>query len=126
MPRSGGDAAHMRDMLEYARDVVRFTAGLSFPEYLADRMRQLAVERGVEIVGEAANRVSAAGRTSHSSIPWRKIIDQRHVLAHDYNDIQQAKIWEVATVHAPLLVEYLERVLPPEPPASRAGWEAEW
>ena len=53
------NAAYLWDMLEAAREVVAFTAGISYHAYANDRMRQRAVERAVEIIGEAARQVSA-------------------------------------------------------------------
>jgi uncharacterized protein with HEPN domain len=74
-----------------------------------------AVERHLEIIGEAANKVSEAFRQAHPEIPWRQMIAQRHVLVHEYGEIKHERIWQVATVHLPGLIAGLEPLLPPEP-----------
>ena len=79
-------------------------------------MRQRAVERAVKIIGEAAQQVSDDFRRAHPEIPWRPIIAQRHVLAHEYGEILQERIWRVATLHVPALIAQLEPLIPPLPP----------
>jgi uncharacterized protein with HEPN domain len=103
-------------MLDAARQVVQFTRGITFATYLGDPMRRLAVERALEILGEAARRISEGFRNAHPEIPWRDLVGQRNVLAHDYGEIKQDRIWEAATRHAPELISRLEPLLPPPPP----------
>jgi uncharacterized protein with HEPN domain len=105
-------------MLDAARQVVQFTRGVTFEVYIGDPMRRMAVERALEILGEAARRVSEGFRQAHSEIPWRDLIGQRNVLAHDYGEIKQDRIWESATRHAPELIGMLEPLLPPPPPGA--------
>lgn len=83
MPREQSDASYLWDMLTAARAVVQFVDGRAFEEYAADLMLRSAVERQIEIVGEAARRVSRPFQSQHPEIPWSKIMGQRHVLAHD-------------------------------------------
>ena len=83
--------------------------------YLWDILTAAQAERQVEIIGEAARRLSDAFRQQHPEIPWFKIIGQRHVLAHDYGEIKHDRLWRVATVHVPALIEQIEPLLPPPP-----------
>jgi len=108
------DAACLWDMLEAGRAVQRFVASLDREGYLSDEVVQAAVERKIEIIGEAARKVSAPFRQARPEIPWAKIAAQRHVLAHDYGRIEHDRIWEVATVHVPTLVAQLAQLLPRE------------
>jgi uncharacterized protein with HEPN domain len=110
------DAACLLDMLQHARGVVRAVRGRTFAEYAADEDLRLAIERRIEIIGEAANRVSQEFREAHSDIPWRKIIAQRNVLAHEYGEVQDEILWRVATVSIPELITLLEPLIPPLPP----------
>ena len=117
MPPEKGDAAYLWDMLDAARAVRDFTAGRTFHDYLGDQMLRRAVERSIEIIGEAAGRVSEALQDAHPEIPWRRVIAQRHVIAHEYGEIEDELIWRVATRHVPELIEALEPLVPPEPKA---------
>ncbi|MCX5673529.1 MAG: DUF86 domain-containing protein [Planctomycetota bacterium] len=110
------DAALLWDMLDAAKAVREFTANRSLDDYLRDRMLRGAVERHVEIVGEAASKISKAFRDAHAGIPWQKIIAQRHVLVHEYGEIEHAFIWQVATVHIPALISLLQPLAPRDPP----------
>lgn len=102
-------------MLDALKAVQEFIAGRTFHDYLRERMLRGAVERHLEIIGEAANRVSQGFQEAHPEIPWRRIIAQRHVLAHEYGEIRQELIWKVATVHVPELIANLEPLVPPPP-----------
>jgi len=79
-------------------------------------MLQDAVERRVEIIGEAARRLSDGFREKHPEIPWRPIIATRHILSHEYDVINDETIWRVATIHVPALVDLLKPLIPPIPP----------
>src|SRR5208337_5157136 len=71
------DAAYLWDMLDAACAVQEFVASRSLSDYLTDRMLRGAVERHLEIVGEAASRVSRSFRAGHPEIPWQRIVAQQ-------------------------------------------------
>jgi uncharacterized protein with HEPN domain len=114
MPPEIKDQALLLDMLDSARAVSEMVAGMGLQTYAADRRTRRAVEREVEIIGEAARKVSEAFRDAHSQIPWRKIMGQRHKLAHEYGEIEDAILWRVATIHVPELIAMLEPLVPPD------------
>ena len=115
MQREQANHSYLWDMLTAARAVVYFTKDRTFEEYSNDLMLRSAVERQVEIIGEASRRVSEDFRSQHPEIPWSKIMGQRHVLAHDYGEIKHDRLWQVATVQVPLLIGQIEPLLPPPP-----------
>ncbi len=102
------DAAYLWDMLDAAQMAEQLSAGLDFTQYSNDRRTQLAVERSLEIIGEAAGRVSASFRNAHPKIPWRQIIGQRNVLIHEYGEVKQERIWKVVRENIPQLVKLLK------------------
>ncbi len=114
------DAAYLWDIVDAAQAIVEFTAGLTLDAYLQDRKAQLAVERALEIIGEAAHHVSAPFKQAHPEVPWHGIIAQRNVLAHEYGAVKQDRIWSVAAVHVPDLIAALQPWLPTEPPEPAA------
>ena len=67
------DAAHLWDMLDAAQAIREFVKGVTIERYRTNRMLRGAVERHLEIIGEAAGRVSAAFREAHGEIPWRQV-----------------------------------------------------
>ena len=108
------DIAYLWDMRAAAREVTDFVRGVSESQYASNRMLQRAVERGVEIIGEAASHISETFRDAHPEIPWKSIIGQRNVLAHDYGEILVEKIHRVAVNRIPELLAQLEKLLPPD------------
>ncbi|HOQ48134.1 MAG TPA: DUF86 domain-containing protein [Bryobacteraceae bacterium] len=117
MPADRDDRACLWDMLA-ARAVRTLVEDRTFEDDLADLMLRSAVERQLKIIGEAARRVSKPFQDGHPEIPWRPIQAQRHVLAHEYGEIKHERIWRVATVHVPKLIEQLAALLPEAPPGS--------
>lgn len=117
MQPSERDAGYLWDMLDSARTVKEFVAGLRFEEFQRDRKLQLAIERCVEIIGEASQSVSSEFKEMHPEIPWSRILSQRNVLAHEYGEIKQERMWLVATVHIPALIPQPEELIPPTPQA---------
>jgi uncharacterized protein with HEPN domain len=103
------DVAYLWDMLDAAQMVEQLSSGLDFTQYSNDRRTQLAIERSLEIIGEAARRVSDSFQNSHPEIPWRQIIGQRNVLIHEYGEIKQERIWKTVQENIPQLIELLKR-----------------
>lgn len=114
------DASWLWDMLQAARAVEQFVSGKALANYEADLMLRSAVERQIEIIGEAARYVSSECQDDHAEIPWKPIMAQRHVLAHDYGEIKAEFVWRVATVHVPDLIRLLEPLVP-NPPEAEFG-----
>ena len=119
MPRQDTpDSAFLWDMLDAARWILRVAAGeQSLHEYLGDEVMQAAVERKIEIIGEAARKISKQFKESHPEIPWDRIVGLRHVLAHQSSDIDQRSLWNVVKVHIPELMGKLEPLVPCPPDA---------
>ena len=109
------DHAYIWDMLTAAREASEFIAGMSFRDYEQNGMVQAAVERKLEIIGEAAGRVSESLRNTHPEIPWRGMIGLRNVLIHEYGEVRQERVWLVAAEKIPELVAALTPLLPAVP-----------
>lgn len=78
---------------------------------MADRMRKLALERVLELVGEAARRVNEGRQRAIPEIPWQDIVGQRNLLAHVYGRIDHSQLYLTATKDVEDLVAAIERVL---------------
>jgi len=106
------DAGYLWDMLENARLIKEFTEVIKYYEYQKDKMRQLAVERNLEIIGEAAARISDDLRKGNPDIPWRQIKGLRNIIAHEYGEIKYERIWALVVDEIPTLINKLEVLLP--------------
>ena len=109
------DPAYLWDMLDAARRILHFTSGVSQQQYLQNEMMQFAVERLIEVIGEAARKVSIEFKRAHPEIPWQQIIAQRNVIAHEYGTIIHSRIWQVVETNIPALIVLIEPLIPPLP-----------
>lgn len=106
------DAAFLWDMREAARDCVEFVKAATYDDFCADRMMHSAVERRLEILGEATGRVSEEFQLSHSEIPWKEIKGIRVVLAHRYGDVNLHELWQAVQNDLPDLLAKLDVLIP--------------
>ena len=106
------DKAYLWDMLDAALAVEEFVRGQTYEEYISNRMMRGAVERHIEIIGEAGRRISEATKQAHPEIPWRAIVGQRNVLAHEYDEVLHEAIWAIATRRIPELCAALRKIMP--------------
>ncbi len=107
------DPAYLWDMLEAAREVDDMLKGHDMAVFLANRVLLRATERGIEIVGEAARRVSSSYQQAHPEVPWQQIIGQRNILVHKYGQIDHTMLYKTAIEDIPALIILLENLLPP-------------
>jgi uncharacterized protein with HEPN domain len=101
------DVALLFDMLQACLEARDIVGQRSASEFVADRLRCLAVERCLEIAGEAAGRVSEQLQSQSEHIPWRRMKGMRNILAHEYGQIDHAVIFVTVTVEVPALIAAL-------------------
>ncbi|MFY9315885.1 MAG: HepT-like ribonuclease domain-containing protein [Burkholderiales bacterium] len=105
------DRALLLDMLAYAGEARWVLGSRSYETFLKDRLRVLALERALEVVGEAARNVSPERKAATADIPWNLIAGQRNVLAHQYGKIDHFQVFRTASEDIPRLIEVLRRIL---------------
>ena len=97
-------------MLDAAREALQFVRGRTRLDLDKDRMLALSLVKLVEIIGEAAGKVSTASQEEHGEIPWHAIVAMRNRLIHAYFDIDLDRVWDTVTDDLPPLVNQLERI----------------
>ncbi len=113
MPISQHEAACLWDMIRAIDRIQSFTENNDLNDYLASNLLQSAVERQLEILGEAANRLTKEFQSVYPEINWRKIIGLRNILIHRYDDIQAETVWLILVNDLHSLRENLTKLLPP-------------
>lgn len=108
------DAALLLDMLLAANDAQSFIAGLDQTTFMTSRLHQNAVIRSLEVIGEAAGKISSATRAAHPEISWRDITAMRNRLIHGYGDVRLDLVWVVACERIGPLIREIERLIPSE------------
>ena len=110
-----GDLLYLGHMMDVSLQAVAKIQGKSREEFDEDENLRLAVTHLIQMVGEAARRVSLETTQKLPLIPWSDIIGMRHKVVHDYLDIDFDVVWAVATADLPDLISLLEPIVPPGP-----------
>lgn len=105
------DTVPLRHMLDHAREIIDMSSGWSEADLPRERWLNLALVRLVEIIGEAANRVSKETQCAHADIPWAQIIGMRNRVIHGYDKVNFTILWDVIQFDLPPLIAQLERIL---------------
>ena len=103
--------AQLWDMRNFGREAHDLVRRVSFEKLEGNSMRKLALERALELLGEAARRVSPGFQAKHAQIDWRALVGQRNVMAHDYGKINHRRLYDSAREKVPLLLAELNRML---------------
>jgi threonine dehydratase len=115
------DDALLLDMLIAARRAREFNNGESWETFTGNQMLQSATQYQLQIIGEAATKVSDDCRAKHNDIPWKQIVGFRHRLVHEYPLIEMEKVWRVVSEHLAPLISILEQIVPPDRSARYAA-----
>lgn len=108
------DDALLLDMLVAARNARRFVADVDVDVFETSPLHQNAVMRVLEVIGEAAGKISRATRDAHPEIPWGDIVGMRNRLIHEYFKVDVRKVWDTVQSDIPQLIAALEPVVPPD------------
>jgi uncharacterized protein with HEPN domain len=111
------DRLYLHHMLERCHRITRFV-GPGRAAFMQSEELQDAVIRNVEVIGEAAKRVSSGARGRLPSLDWKSICGMRDVLIHDYIGVDLEEVWNVASARIPELQAVLEQFLAGESPDS--------
>ncbi len=98
-------------MLKAAEEAIDFARDKSENHFQQDRMLQLALIQCIQIIGEAAGRVSPKARSLAPQLPWTQIVGMRHILVHVYFEIDLPTVWKAVQEDLPSLVSILRQVL---------------
>jgi uncharacterized protein with HEPN domain len=104
------DQIRVQHMIDAAESVAQFLDGRQRRELDSDRMLLFAVVRAIEIIGEAAGRVSLETRDATPEIPWGAIIAVRNRLIHGYFDIDTQIVWKTVSKELPALLRQLRKI----------------
>ena len=101
----------IRHMVESMTFIESFSKGLTKEHLAQDELKQSAIIRKIEIVGEAAKNLPKEYISKHPSIPWKDIIGMRDKIIHHYFDIDLDIVWQVITVDLPDVKKKLNQIL---------------
>ena len=102
---------HMLDMTRKGIEAIKSKSRKNFDD---DEILRLELTHLVQVIGEAARKVSTEFQQDHPEIPWRRIIGMRHRIVHDYMRVDEDVLWEVITADLAALLPLLEKIVPSE------------
>lgn len=105
------ERVYIRHMIDNSNKAINFVKDISREDFDNDEKLRLALTHLLQIIGEAARRISPKFRATYSQIPWKAIVGMRSKVVHDYLNVDEDVVW--ATVQndlAPLVIE-LEKIL---------------
>lgn len=105
------DSVSLKQMLDHAREAVDMISGKTFDDLGKERMLELALVRLVEIIGEAAGRVSRETQDTYHEIPWPEIIGMRNRLIHGYDSFDLRILWDTVELDLPPLISLLKKII---------------
>jgi len=105
------DIVRLQHMVDAANEALSFVADKSRTELATDRALALALVKSIEIVGEAASKVSRELRSQSPEVPWADIVAMRNRLIHSYFDVNLDIVWQTVTVELPPLVRQIQELL---------------
>ena len=106
------DDAYLYDMLESAQAILEYLGGKTWDEFSKDALLQDAVVRRLEIIGEAAGRVSAETQKKYSYIPWMAMRGTRNRVIHGYDSVQLDIVWDITQDDLPGLIGQIKKIIP--------------
>jgi uncharacterized protein with HEPN domain len=104
------DRIRLQHMLDAANEALTFIQGKIRADLDIDRMLVLSLIRELEIIGEAASKISAETRSQNTSIPWQDISGMRNRLIHAYFDVDLDTVWSTVSRDLPTLKAELEKI----------------
>ncbi len=105
------DLTRLKHMRDAARELAELSHGKHRSDLATDRQFSLAMMKVIEIVGEAASRITKETQGKYPMIPWQQITGMRNRLIHVYFDIDLDFVWEAAIVSAPKLIQDVEQAI---------------
>lgn len=100
----------IQDILESIKDIKEFSRGLTYEKFVKDKLKQNAIIRSLEIIGESIKNIPNSVKEKYSKIPWKAIAGFRDILIHAYFSVALNKIWNVIKYDLPVLEKEIGKI----------------
>lgn len=105
------DRKRLEHILAAIDRVARYTNGKTFDDLIEDDMMYYAVVKNIEMMGEAANMLTAEFQNAHPETPWKMVKGMRNYIVHEYFQIDNAVVWDVVSNELDPLREQIDKYL---------------
>ncbi len=100
----------IQDILENMNDIESFSKGLTGEEFAKNKLKQNAIIRSLEVIGEAVKNIPDSFREKYPLIPWKDIAGFRDKLSHAYFGVDIERVWNIIRIDLPVLKEGIEKI----------------
>ena len=101
---------YIRDLIEACEDILSFTKGMSYSDFVADKKTVNAVIRSLEVIGEATKKLPVSLRDNYADVPWKQMAGMRDKLIHEYFGIDIQMVWQVIEKHIPDVLASIKEI----------------
>ena len=108
--RAKSDIVFIEHILDSINAIESFSKNMTERELTSNRLKQSAIVREIEIIGEAAKNISEEFKNKHKEVPWKEIIGTRDKLIHHYFGVDLNIIWRIVKTFIPELKKILENI----------------
>ena len=105
------DRIRIQHIIDAAEEALSFLIDIEFQNFSQNRMLILSVIKDIEIIGEAASKITIETKTRYDNIPWKDIISMRNRLIHGYFDVDVKLVWNTAKNNIPPLLNSLTEII---------------
>jgi len=99
------------DILQNIKDIEDFSKGLKKDNFMSDKLKQNAIIRSLEVIGEAAKNIPDSFRSKYPNIPWRKIAGFRDILSHAYFGVNMDRVWNIIEKDLSILKREMKKII---------------
>jgi len=110
MSKGSRDLDYLDHIADRIRRIERVTVGVDLAGFLGNEDLQALIERHIEVIGEAAGKLSQQARDLAADVPWGQVIGARNVIIHGYAEIDPKRIWGMVKDHVPALHAAIDRL----------------
>lgn len=104
------DRIRIQHMIDAAEEALSFTDEISEKDFSQNRMLILSVIKEIEIIGEAASKISEEIKLKYPEVPWKDIIGMRNRLIHGYFEVNIELVWNTVNNNLPQLLSLLQKI----------------
>lgn len=101
---------YINDLIEACEDILSFTRGMSYSDFVADKRTVNAVIRSLEVIGEATKKLPMSFRSAYPNIPWKQMAGMRDKLTHEYFGVDKEMLWQAAKTHIPEILPMVKQI----------------
>jgi len=102
-----GDKARLHHILDAINEIENYISGITIHEFSRSSEKKFASVKQLEIIGEAASKITKETKTDYPEVEWTKIIALRNILVHEYYVIDETIVWNIITADLPNLKEQI-------------------